>query len=93
MEDLSKIHNVNDFLDFKLSIKTIVIIIGVWITICGIIMVIALGGINNAVEYITNMVDYVIRGKGKDIVQPSLPNKNGSEALSEPEPEPIAANK
>ena len=91
MEDLGKIHNVNDLLDFKLSIKTIVIIIGVWITICGIIMVIALGGINNAVEYITNMVDYVIRGKGKGNVESSLTNKNVSEALSEPEP--IAANK
>ena len=93
MEDLSKIHNVNDFLDFKLSIKTIVIIIGVWITICGIIMVIALGGINNAVEYITNMVDYVIRGKAKGNVESSLTNKNVSGSLSEPEPEPIAANK
>jgi hypothetical protein len=93
MEDLSKIHNVNDFLDFKLSIKTIVIIIGVWITICGIIMVIALGGINNAVEYITNMVDYVIRGKAKGNVESSLTNKNVSAPLSETETEPIAANK
>jgi hypothetical protein len=91
MEEISKagnIHNVNDFLDFKLSIKTIIIIFCVWLVICAIVIIYMVGGISNAVEYITNIVDYLI--KGKEI--PAINSKNETALAKEPT-EPSAANK
>ena len=54
---INEVNNVNNFLDFKLSIKTIIFIIIAWIVISAIIFIIIMGGVNNAIEYITTTLD------------------------------------
>ena len=48
------INNVNDFLDFKLSIKTILVIVFFWGVICFFVFLFMVGGINNAIDFINN---------------------------------------
>ena len=60
MDEISKIgdiNSVNDFLDFKLSIKTIIFMVMLWAGLCGIIFVIIMGGVNNTIAYLTAMLD------------------------------------
>lgn len=62
MEEISKlgdINTVNDFFEYKLSIKTILIIIFVWGAIFLIIVIIAFGGINNAANYLISVVESI----------------------------------
>ena len=54
---IEDINSVNNFLDFKLSIKTIIYIIIAWIFISAIVFIIIMGGVNNAIEYITTTLD------------------------------------
>ena len=59
MDNLNKlgdINNVNDFLDFKLSIKTILVIVFFWGVICFFVFLFMVGGINNAIDFIKNMI-------------------------------------
>lgn len=60
MDEISKIgdvNSVNDILDFKLSVKTILILFFLWIVICIVGFVIFMGGINNAITYLTNVMN------------------------------------
>jgi hypothetical protein len=60
MDDISKmgdINSVNDFFDFKLSIKTIIIFVCGWGFLCLVIVVFMLGGVNNTVKYALNILD------------------------------------
>jgi len=60
MDEISKIgdvNSVNDILDFKLSVKTILILLFLWIVICIGGFVIFMGGINNAMAYLTNIMN------------------------------------
>ena len=59
MDEINKlgdIHNVGDILDFKLSIKTIAIIIFLWCGFCIIVVIILFGGIDNATKYFTGLL-------------------------------------
>jgi hypothetical protein len=57
---MDEINKVNDVLEFKLSIKSIIIIS----FICGVVFLIFFilisGGITNAILYIKNMFNYVL---------------------------------
>lgn len=60
MDEISKIgdiNSVNDFLDFKLSIKTIMFLVIAWAGLCGIIFIIIMGGVNNSIAYLTTMLN------------------------------------
>ena len=60
IEELSKIGDIdsaNDFFEFKISIKTIIILIMLWGIIASIIVVIMFGGINNTIDYVTNIIE------------------------------------
>ena len=60
MDEISKIGNVNsvnDILEFKLSVKTIIILLFLWIIICIVGFIIFMGGINNAIAYLTNILN------------------------------------
>ena len=60
MDEISKIgdiNSVNDFLDFKLSVKTIIFMVLLWSGLCLIIFVIIMGGVNNTIAYLTTMLD------------------------------------
>ena len=62
MDEISRIgdiNSVNNFLDFKLSIKTIMFLVFGWGFACLIIIVFMLGGINNTVDYVANILETV----------------------------------
>jgi len=76
MDEISKIgdlNSVNDFLDFKLSIKTIIILIFIWIIICVVGFIIFMGGVNNSIAYLNNLLDSTkktmieIKNNNKDV--------------------------
>jgi hypothetical protein len=54
---IGEINSVNDLFDFKLSIKTIIILFFAWICFITIVAVFMLGGINNTIDYITTIMD------------------------------------
>jgi hypothetical protein len=82
MDEISKIgdvNSVNDILDFKLSVKTILILLFLWICICIVGFVIFMGGINNAIAYLTNIMNStkktIIEIKTNNINKRGLNNK------------------
>ena len=88
MSELNKIGNidsVNDFFDFKLSIKTIIYIIIAWVFICSAVFVYIMGGVNNSLTYLNLMMskskDTIIqfktdvKSKQAHRANPVIPNK------------------
>ena len=79
MEEINKIGNinsVNDFFEFKISIKTIILIIFVWSLLCLVVIVLFFGGINNTVAYmlsITENIKTAIR-KRKEVKKERAPD-------------------
>ena len=74
MDEIGKIgdiNSINDFFDFKLSIKTIIFIAIIWGICVSIFVVFMLGGVNNTVEYILNISNSaknsVIKNKNKQL--------------------------
>jgi len=59
IEEISKIGEINsigDFLDFKLSIKTIVILAILYFICAGIFVIFIFGGVNNTIDYANNIL-------------------------------------
>ena len=79
MEEINKIGNinsVNDFFEFKISIKTIILILFLWSLICLVVIVLFFGGINNTVAYmlsITENIKTAIR-KRKEVKKERAPD-------------------
>ena len=60
IEELSKIGDINsigDFLDFKLSIKTIIMLMILYCIGAAVVVVFMFGGINNTIDYVTNIIE------------------------------------
>jgi len=60
MDEISKMGNINsvgDFLDFKLSIKTVIIILFLYCVCVFIFIVFMFGGINNTIDYASNIIE------------------------------------
>lgn len=60
IEELSKIGDINsvsDFFEFKLSIKTIIMLLILWCIGASIVIVFMFGGINNTIDYATNIIE------------------------------------
>ena len=94
MDEISKIsdvNSVNDFLDFKLSVKTILILVFLWIIICIVGFVIFMGGINNAIDYLTN----IMNSTKKTIIEikTNTTNKRGLNHTKEEEDDKKVADK
>ena len=73
MDEISKlgeINSVNDLFDFKVSVKTIILLFFAWCFVVSVIAVIMLGGVNNTIDYITVIMNEtkqkVIFNKGKN---------------------------
>ena len=79
MEEINKIGNinsVNDFFEFKISIKTIILILFLWSLRCLVVIVLFFGGINNTVAYmlsITENIKTAIR-KRKEVKKERAPD-------------------
>ena len=54
---IGEINSVNDLFDFKLSIKTIILLFCAWCFFATIFVVFMLGGVNNTIDYITTIMD------------------------------------
>ena len=94
MDEISKISDVNSvnvFLDFKLSVKTILILVFLWIIICIVGFVIFMGGINNAIDYLTN----IMNSTKKTIIEikTNTTNKRGLNHTKEEEDDKKVADK
>ena len=94
MDEISKlgdINTVNDFFEYKLSIKTILIIIFIWGVICFIIVIIAFGGVNNAINYMfstlnsvkTTLVEIKNKNTGKNSEKNNPPVEDQSNEKSD----------
>jgi hypothetical protein len=62
MDELNKIgeiNTINDIFEFKLSIKTILIILVLWGILAGIFIVFLFGGVNNTVSYLLNIMETI----------------------------------
>jgi len=57
IDRFDEINSVNDFFDFKLSIKTIILLFFAWCFVVTVIAVFMLGGVNNTIDYITTMMN------------------------------------
>lgn len=60
MDEISKIgeiNSVNDFFDFKLSIKTIILLVIAWSFCALVLIVFMLGGVNNTIDYATGIIE------------------------------------
>ena len=60
IEELSKIGDINsvsDFFEFKISIKTIIMLLILWGIGASIVIVFMFGGINNTIDYATNIIE------------------------------------
>ena len=60
IEELNKIGDINsvgDLLDFKLSIKTIILLIIVWSMFAIAFVIFIFGGINNTIDYANNVIE------------------------------------
>ena len=82
---IGNINSVNDILDFKLSIKTIVLLcfLGGFAFIIFVIML--FGGVNNTVDYLSSIIE-TTKGavnKNKNISKYTLPQNKGSHKQSE----------
>jgi hypothetical protein len=54
---IGEINSINDLFDFKLSIKTIIMLAIAWSICAGIFVIFMFGGINNTIEYATNVLE------------------------------------
>ena len=57
IDRFDEINSVNDFFDFKLSIKTIILLFFAWCFVVTVFAVFMLGGVNNTIDYITTMMN------------------------------------
>jgi hypothetical protein len=74
IEELSKIGEINsvsDFFDFKISIKTIIILVILWGIGASIVIVFMFGGINNTIDYATNIIEST---KNSIVITKDLPS-------------------
>jgi hypothetical protein len=73
---IGQINSVNDLFDFKLSIKTLVILFIIWFIVALCVIILMFGGVNNTIDYFNKMIDET---KSKLIT-----NKNIKKIKSEP---------
>jgi len=57
LNQIGNINSVNDFLDFKLSIKTIVLLVFLGGSAFIIFIIMIFGGVNNTVDYLTSIIE------------------------------------
>lgn len=71
MNEIGDIHSANDFFEFKLSIKNIIFIIIAWCIVIILIAIFMMGGINNTVDYVLNILNstknVIINNKNKQV--------------------------
>lgn len=54
---IGEINSVNDFFDFKLSIKTMIILFIIWCFFVVIFTIFLFGGVDNTVEYMLRLME------------------------------------
>jgi hypothetical protein len=67
---LGEINSINDFFDFKFTVKTLIIIGFIYSILASIVVVFLFGGVNNTMDYITDIIEttkqkIILKGKKK----------------------------
>ena len=79
---IGEINSVNDLFEFKLSIKTIIMLAIAWSICAGIFVIFMFGGINNTIEYATNVLEStkksIIINKDKTSTNNNSANNNSA---------------
>lgn len=57
MNKIGEINSVNDIFDFKLSIKTIILLIIAWCVFVTIFVIFMFGGVNNTIDYMMGLME------------------------------------
>ena len=57
MSKIGEINSVNDFFDFKLSIKTIILLLIAWCVFVTIFVIFMFGGVNNTIDYMMGLME------------------------------------
>jgi hypothetical protein len=71
---LGEINSINDFFDFKFTVKTIIILGFIYSILASIVVVFLFGGVNNTMDYVTDIIEttkqkIILKGKKKEIVR------------------------
>jgi len=71
---LGEINSINDFFDFKFTVKTLIIIGFIYSILASIVVVFLFGGVNNTMDYVTDIIEttkqkIILKGKKKEIVR------------------------
>ncbi len=67
MDKIRDINSINDLLDFKLSIKTILILAFICFVLGSIFIISIFGGINNTIDYAIKIIEERKRSLNSDI--------------------------
>lgn len=62
MDEITKlgdINSINDLFDYKISIKTICVLVFIWGFVCLIVVIIMFGGIQNTITYLGTIIESV----------------------------------
>jgi len=62
MDEITKlgdINSINDLFDYKISIKTICVLVFIWGFICLIVVIILFGGVQNTITYMGTIIESV----------------------------------
>ena len=57
MSKLGDINSVNDLFNFKIYIKTILLLAVAWGAVCLVVLVFMFGGVNNTVKYVLTLLE------------------------------------
>ena len=57
IEKICNINSINDFFEFKISVKLIIFVAVIYFICCSIFVVFMLGGVNNTIKNITNILN------------------------------------
>ena len=78
MNKLGDINSVNDLFDFKISIKTILLLAVVWGAVCLVVLVFMFGGVNNTIKYVLTILETlkstVLKNRNKVVAADKPPN-------------------
>jgi hypothetical protein len=62
MEEITKlgdINSINDLFEYKISIKTICVLVFIWGFVCLIVVIIMFGGVQNTITYMGTIIESV----------------------------------
>jgi len=86
LNQIGNINSINDFLDFKFSVKTIIILLFLGGSAFLIFIIFLFGGVNNTVDYLSIIIESTKNSINKNKNIPNLHLKQTKTSYKESEP-------